>query len=276
MSPRSSPLYCLVFLLTFSSGIQAFNITRLLGQYPEFGAFNQYIIDSKLVGQINGRRTITVLAIDNSSIASISSRSKDAIKAIISTHVILDYYDEKKLMDLQGSSAILTTLYQASGIAIRRQGFINVAVFDGEVVFGSAVKGAPLNSKLVKTVATQPYNISVLQVTAPIIPPGIDAQSPWPAPGAETPLPHRKPKTPSTGDYDAAAESPEDAEAEAEAPTDAATPTPTPAPAPGPADKAADEDADDDGSKPHNGSTRTQMGLLESMVMGLVSLFVAL
>ncbi|KAI4337406.1 hypothetical protein L6164_015828 [Bauhinia variegata] len=272
MSSRSSSLLCVVVLLAVCSGVQGFNVTRLLGQYPEFSTFNQHITETKLADQINGRRTITVLALDNSAIGSISGRSKDSIKAIVSTHIILDYYDEKKLMNLQGSSAQLTTLYQTTGIAIRLQGFINVAIIgEGEIAFGSAVRGAPLNSKLVKTVTTQPYNISVLQVTEPIIPPGIDAQSPWPAPGAQTPLPHRKP--PPTRDEEVDAESP--AEAEAEAPISAA-PTTAPAPGPAPNDKPADDDGSADSAPPHGGSSRTHIGLAGSMIMGLFYLFVSL
>ncbi|MCH4805161.1 hypothetical protein MLE29_10800, partial [Pasteurella multocida] len=104
----------------------------------------------------NGRGTVTVLAVDNSSLSSISGRPKESIKAIISTHIVLDYFDEKKLNNLEDDEAQLTTLYQSSGKAQKLQGFINVVQSDNdEIIFGSAVQGAPLNAKLIETVTTQ-------------------------------------------------------------------------------------------------------------------------
>ncbi|KAF6136404.1 hypothetical protein GIB67_006644 [Kingdonia uniflora] len=76
-------------------------------------------------------------------------------------------------------SSLLTTLFQSSGVAMNEQGFINVTkTVSGEIEFGSAVKGAPLTSKLVKMVAAQPYNISVLQISSPIVPTGIENANP--------------------------------------------------------------------------------------------------
>ncbi|KAK4274367.1 hypothetical protein QN277_017596 [Acacia crassicarpa] len=279
MGPTGLLVYISV-LLAFFSATQAYNVTRLLGQYPEFGLLNQYINDSGLAGEINRRGTVTILAVDNSTLSSISGRSKDSIKAIVSTHVILDYYDEKKLMNIKNDSTTLTTLFQSSGIANDNQGHILAYnAGGGHFYFGSAVKGASLNAQFVKTVVTQPYNISVLQVSQPIIPPGIDAQSPWPAPGARTAFPPKK----HDGSSDTpAAESPsnDDDSAAADAPSDdvASSPSPSSAPAtaPGPADKsaAADEDSGSDSSS-SSSLTRVKMGLVGT-VMALASLLVAL
>lgn len=287
----SKGVVCLALLFTFSSAIEGYNVTRLLGQYPNLGLFNQYITEANLAGQINGRGTVTVLGVENGTLSSISGRSKDTIKAIISTHIILDYYDEKKLMNIKNDTTQLTTLYQSSGVASRQQGFVKVFnAGGGDFYFGSAVHGAPYNSQFVKTVTTQPYNISVLMVSQPIIPPGIDTQTPWPAPGAQTPLPSRKVGPPSPSPSDDAADSPDEASApDADADTDdmeAPSPSPSkkkkagsPAPAPGPADDAADTAADDDkdSSKPStsSGSTRFGMGMVGTS-MAFASLLVAL
>ncbi|KAI9097570.1 hypothetical protein K1719_025341 [Acacia pycnantha] len=283
MGPTGLLVYISV-LLAFSSATQAYNVTRLLGQYPEFGLLNQYIIDNGLAGEINRRGTITILAVDNSTLSSISGRSKDSIKAIVSTHVILDYYDEKKLMNIKNDSTTLTTLFQSSGIANDNQGFIlayNAA--GGHFYFGSAVKGASLNARFVKTVVTQPFNISVFQVSQPIIPPGIDAQSPWPAPGAHTAFPPKQDdgssdtpaaESPSNDDDSAAADAPSDDVASSPSPSSA--PATTPSDAPGPADNsaAADEDSGSDSSS-SSSLTRVKMGLVGT-VMALASLLVAL
>lgn len=271
MSPKSSSLLCLALLLALSSTIHAFDITKLLGQYPELGLFNQYITETKLADQINGRKTITILAVANSSLSSISGKSQDVIKAIISNHVILDYYDEKKIMSIQGSNNQLTTLYQASGKADKLQGFVNVDVVgEGEIAFGSAVKGAPMNAKLVKTVTTQPYDISVLQISEPIIAPGIDASSssssPKPAPAAKSPAPSKTPKTP-------AAESPKEAAAPVATPASApkaAAPAATPASSPA---AEAENAADAEASTPSSGASTSaiHMGVV-GVVMGLASL----
>ncbi|KAL3529009.1 hypothetical protein ACH5RR_008331 [Cinchona calisaya] len=128
------------FLLFYSS--DAFNITQFLGQYTNFSTFNNYLIQTQLADSINSRQTITILAVDNDNISPLSEKPADVLKDIISVHVILDYYDFEKLHHLPNKTAILTTLFQASGLATGQQGFLNVTVMTtGSVVFGSAVEG---------------------------------------------------------------------------------------------------------------------------------------
>jgi len=105
----------MALLLAFSSAIHGFDITKMLEEYPELSSFNKHITEAKLADQINSRNTITVLAVDNDGISSIAGKSPEVIKAIISTHIVLDYYDEKKLVEAQAASPQLTTLYQSSG-----------------------------------------------------------------------------------------------------------------------------------------------------------------
>ncbi|KAJ1425775.1 FAS1 domain [Sesbania bispinosa] len=210
MGSRTSPLLCLALLLAVSSA-HAFDITQLLGQYPEFSSFNKYLTETKLADQVNSRNTITVLVVENGALSAVSGKSPQAIKAIISSHVILDYFDEKKLMEAQGSSQQLTTLYQASGLAVDQQGFLKVAlVGEGEIAFGSAVSGAPVDVELVRTVTSEPYNISILQVSKPITFPGVDSQAPSPPSNAQS-QPPQGAKTPAQG----AAKAPQAAKAPA-------------------------------------------------------------
>ncbi|RYR05636.1 hypothetical protein Ahy_B06g085474 isoform A [Arachis hypogaea] len=191
MSFKSALFPHLALLILFFSASHAFDIAQMLSQYPEFSSFKKLLTDTKIVDQINSRKSVTVMVMDNAAMSAVAGKSPDTIKAILMTHVILDYYDERKLMLAQGSNVLLTTLYQTTGLAVNNQGFIKVAlVGEGEIAFGCAAPGSPLDVKLVQTVTTQPYDISILQVTKPIIWLGQDAAKPVPSQGAATsPIP---------------------------------------------------------------------------------------
>ncbi|KAK7320738.1 hypothetical protein VNO77_30484 [Canavalia gladiata] len=230
MSSRNSFL-CLTLLLAFCSSIHAFDITKILGENPEFSNFNRYLTETKLSEQINKRNTITMLVVGNGAISSIASKSPQAIKAIISTHVILDYFDEKRLKEAVGSKQPMTTLYQTSGLARNQEGYIKVAqTSGGSLAFGSAVSGAPIDSELGKVVMTEPYNISVLQISKPIIFPGVDSKNPdapSPTESAKAPVPSAKAPLPSSHGAEAPAPSTHE-DAKAPAPTKGAkAPAPT-------------------------------------------------
>ncbi|GAU15187.1 hypothetical protein TSUD_09250 [Trifolium subterraneum] len=266
MEFKSSSLLYLALFLTISSSIHAFNITELLGDKPDYANFNKYLNETKLVDQINKRNTITVLALSNDAMSTISGKSPEVTKAIMSTHVLLDYFDVKKLRQvIIGKGRPLTTLYQASGLAVNQQGFLKAALTgDGLIALGSAVPGAPKPySKIVQIVVSQPYNISILEVSSPIVAPGIDSQAPPPPPpveGAESP----------SSDEVIPPSPPEDVtDSPAEAPTpDAASPSLAPAPGPG------DEDAAD-AETHHSSSSRIIVGLVEA-VMCFASLLVVM
>lgn len=145
------------------------------------------------------------MAVDNAGISSLSGKSANELKKIMSVHVVLDYFDEEKLKKLSKKSSLLTTLFQSSGQAIGQQGFVNITdLSTGSIAFGSAVKGSTLGANLVKSVVAQPYNISVLQISSAIIPTGIDgstvnsstnstAKAPQVSPGPSKP-PTKSPK----------------------------------------------------------------------------------
>ncbi|XP_052119093.1 fasciclin-like arabinogalactan protein 14 [Arachis duranensis] len=179
MSFKSSLFPHLALFILYFSATHAFDIAQMLSQYPEFSSFKKFLTDTKIVDQINSRKSVTVMVMDNAAMSAVAGKSPDIIKAILMTHVILDYYDERKLMLAQGSNVLLTTLYQTTGLAVNNQGFIKVAlVGEGEIAFGCAAPGSPLDVKLVQTVTTQPYDVSILQVTKPIIWRGQDAAKP--------------------------------------------------------------------------------------------------
>jgi hypothetical protein len=265
----------LSFFLFFSSTTSAFNITRLLGKHPEFSHFNDYLTQTQLYAEINNRRTITVLAVENRALSSLSGNSLDVIKKTLSLHVVLDYFDVEKLKELSNKTALLTTLFQSSGVATSQQGFLNVTdLITGEVAFGSAVKGSSLNAHLVKSVAAQPYNISVLQISTPIIAPGFGAiispippsASPTEAPknaAVEAPTPSEKtpPESPVNAPTVATPEPADTPIPPSDAPSDATVPADAPmsdAPLSSPPSVGA---ADEAPSPSPSSGTRVAIGL---------------
>ncbi|KAL7114351.1 hypothetical protein ACP275_04G115700 [Erythranthe tilingii] len=257
MSPKLS-LFLSFFLVFHINANNAFNITQILGQYPDFSSFNTYLTQANLAGDINSRQTITVLVVENSNTSPLSGLSPDALKSILSVHVVLDYFDAPKIQKLSNTSTTVTTLFQASGLARGQQGFLNITHATADSIsFKSAVAGATTVSSLVKSVASQPYNISVLQVSNVIVPPeptnstsnNSTSSSPPPstapstAPSASKTPPPPPPTTVSPSKSPSAApptSSP--VPSASEAPTEAATPA---AASPGSAPTAADAPAAD-------------------------------
>ncbi|CAN6448182.1 unnamed protein product [Victoria cruziana] len=174
----TSPVFLLFFL--FISTATSFNITSILGNFPDFSVFNGYLTQTGLAVEINSRSPITVLATNNDAIAVLSQRNfqVDSIERILSLHVVLDYYDQNKLKQSAGRSSLLTTLFQTTGAATGQQGFLNATYLnDGDIVFGSGVRGSSLTSKFVKLITSEPRNLSVIQISSVIIPPGFENAS---------------------------------------------------------------------------------------------------
>jgi hypothetical protein len=171
--PSAASAYLLLLVAGLASSAASFNITRLLGEFSDFSTFNDLLSQTKLAEEINRRQTITVLAVDNGGAGDISSLPSDVQRKVMAMHVVLDYYDAAKLEAIRGTSATFTTLFQSSGQATDRTGFLNLTKRDdGDMVFGSAEPGAQQASRMVKSVASRPYNVSVIQVSAAIVPPG--------------------------------------------------------------------------------------------------------
>nr|GMC75295.1 fasciclin-like arabinogalactan protein 14 [Ipomoea batatas] len=181
------------------SSVAAINITTVLDQYPSFSTFNSYLSQTHLAEEINARQPpFTILVVDNSNIAPLSSMSAEMLKKTMSVHVILNYFDANKLHNLQGKSELATTLFQTTGNAAGNQGFLNITDFsDQEVGFLSLANGPALRSTMVKPVETRPYDLSVLQISNVIIPfdmanPGNSSTSPSSSP-VQTSSPTKSP-----------------------------------------------------------------------------------
>ncbi|CAL5054135.1 unnamed protein product [Urochloa decumbens] len=177
-----------------SSGNAGFNVTEILARYPEFKLFNLLLSKTRVAREINSRSSITVLVPDNSAVDWLLRRSarlaRSSLFELMSVHVILDYIDGAKLAALprggggSNPSTVLTTLFQTTGTARNRTGFLNVtaAPRGGAVVFISAAPGSLVSATFKRAVTARPYNISVLQISNFVVPPGIVTRPRPPAP----------------------------------------------------------------------------------------------
>ncbi|KAM3322915.1 fasciclin-like arabinogalactan protein 10 [Capsicum chacoense] len=180
-------LHIFLFILisvTVTVTVKAHNITAILNQFPEYSEFNSYLSQTKLADEINSRQTITVLALPNSAMSAVVGKHPlSVIKNVLSLHVLLDYFDGTKLHKISDGTTLSTTLYQTTGNANGNVGSVNITdLKGGKVGFGSAIPNSPLASTYTKSVKQIQYNISVLEISAPIIAPGILAA---PAPSGD-------------------------------------------------------------------------------------------
>ncbi|CAG7866104.1 unnamed protein product [Brassica rapa] len=178
MASSSRALSLLTFtlsLLAVLSTVSAHNITQILSESPEYSSFNSYLSQTKLADEINSRTTITLLVLNNGAMSSLAGKHPlSVVKNALSLLVLLDYYDPVKLHKISQGTTLTTTLYQTTGNAPGNLGFVNITdLKGGKVGFGSAAPGSKLASTYTKLVKQIPYNISVLEIDAPIIAPGI-------------------------------------------------------------------------------------------------------
>ncbi|KAE8802159.1 fasciclin-like arabinogalactan protein 3 [Hordeum vulgare] len=189
--PKLSLLVVLLVLLLPAAGNAAdappvgggFNVTEMLGKFPEFTLFNYLMAKTRVAKDINNRTSITVLAPVNADVDWLLRRSarlpRAALLELLSVHVVLDYYDAAKLAALprgRGAKPVLaTTLYQTFGPANGdKSGFLTITPApDGGAVFASAAPGAIVNATFKKAVIARPYNISILQISNFVVPPGV-------------------------------------------------------------------------------------------------------
>ncbi|KAK9068273.1 hypothetical protein SSX86_012384 [Deinandra increscens subsp. villosa] len=165
----------LLLALSLIAAVSAHNITDILLKFPEYSQFNNYLTQTKLNDEINLRETVTVLVLNNTILSQfVANQSLAVIKTALSIHILLDYFDRPKLLVIGGGSTITTTLYQTTGKAAGSTGFVNITDLAGKKVgFGSAATGSKLDALYERSVKQIPYSISVLEISSPIIAPGI-------------------------------------------------------------------------------------------------------
>ena len=171
----SQPILLFLALTALTATISAHNITDILSGLPEYSVYNGYLSQTKVADDINSRQTITVLVLSNAAMSALAAKHPlSVIKKALSLLVLLDYYDPPKLHQLSKGTTLSTTLYQTTGNAPGNLGFVNITdIQGGKVGFGSAAPGSKLDSSYTKSVKQIPYNVSVLEISAPIIAPGM-------------------------------------------------------------------------------------------------------
>lgn len=161
--------FAFLVLLSLQCSATAFNITKILAKFPEYSKFNHDLSRTKLADEINSRQTITVLALSNSNMDALSGLDLASLKRVLSLHVVLDFFDPKKLHEITNGTTLSTTLLQTTGTAPGNTGFINITDLKaGKVGFGLAAHGAKLDATYVKSVKQEGYNLSVIEVSKPI------------------------------------------------------------------------------------------------------------
>ncbi|KAK9922876.1 hypothetical protein M0R45_031316 [Rubus argutus] len=169
--PSTSLLLSLFFFFSHS---YAFNITNMLKDYHDFSTFNDYLTRTTLADQINKRQSLTIFVVDNGGMGSVTGKSMDMVRKVLSLHVALEYFDTSKLQHLpKDQPTLMTTLLQANGQATDQQGFLKATIngnSSGGGVSISSASSSDQSAHVVKSVVSQPYNISVIQISNAIVP----------------------------------------------------------------------------------------------------------
>ncbi|KAG1327445.1 fasciclin-like arabinogalactan protein 2 [Cocos nucifera] len=160
------------------------NITKILADHPEFSTFNHYLTATHLAGEINRRKTITVLVVSNAGMAPLLDKhlSLYTLKNVLSLHVLVDYFGAKKLHQLNGGAAASSTLFQATGSAPGTAGFVNITNHRaGRVSFAAVDAGNAPPVNFVKSIKEISYDIAVIQISSVLSSPEAEAPTPAPA-----------------------------------------------------------------------------------------------
>ncbi|KAH7664633.1 FAS1 domain-containing protein [Dioscorea alata] len=154
---------------------EAHNITAVLESLPDYSIYNNYLTNTKLADEINSKETVTCLVLPNAAMATLASKGSPAdIKRALSLLILLDYFDPSKLHNLGGGSTYTTTLLQTTGTVTGTQGFVNITdARGGKVSFSSAVPGSKPDAVYTKSIKEIPYSLSVLEISDPIVYPGL-------------------------------------------------------------------------------------------------------
>ncbi|KAI3697701.1 hypothetical protein L6452_30798 [Arctium lappa] len=222
-----SLLLSILLLWSLLSTASTLDITKILDQHPDYAVFNQLLTKTHVAQEINKRKSITVLAVPNGAMSGIASQDEDSLKVIMKIHVVLDYYDSSKIKNIKNSTT-LTTLYQTTGSASKEEGFLKVKKENNDIKLTSAVSGSSVSARVSKVVTSIPSDLSIVEVSNAIMPPGLDGSPISPTPSSSsmsdsspspTPAKHKKakPSSPSPSHDDSSP-----------APSDSDTPAPSP------------------------------------------------
>lgn len=169
-----------------ASAAEGYNITKILGENPEYSQFNKLLTETRLAADINKRRTITVLVVANGDMGDLASsgRTLQTKRHMLQLHVLVDYYGGKKLHQLAHGVTACSSMFQESGAAPGMSGYVNITQRRGGKVTFTAEDAADSSSpsSYVKTVKEIPYDLAVLQIDSVLASPEAEAPVAAPAP----------------------------------------------------------------------------------------------
>ncbi|RRT65555.1 hypothetical protein B296_00032856 [Ensete ventricosum] len=140
--------------LAFSSSPRLRHVKEILDPYSNYSAFTKYLTDLKLVDMINSRPIITILVVDNTTIAPISPRWQDQ-------NCYLRPHSPRLLRPLH----LRPKPQPVCPLPHLVDGSMNVTELPSEhMVLWWAVLDTPLNSNLINVIGASLFNLSVLQI----------------------------------------------------------------------------------------------------------------
>ncbi|CAL1376986.1 unnamed protein product [Linum trigynum] len=169
-------LTLLSFLFLAAAGsCLAFNVTQVLGPLRQFSTFSNYLAQVGVVGMMTNLKNVTILAVDNANMGSISGKSREEIKRVMTMHVIPEYYDLDRLRSLENGTALIRTIYVLTGKARGKDGMLLVTKRGkgGRISFASAIlpRSKPSTVTLLRSVVVPSLNVSIFQVSGVIVSP---------------------------------------------------------------------------------------------------------
>ncbi|CAI0421014.1 unnamed protein product [Linum tenue] len=170
---NSIHLALLSFLFLAAVGsCSAFNVTQVLGPLRQFSTFSNYLAQVGVVGMMTNLKNVTILAVDNANMGSISGKSREEIKRAMTMHVIPEYYDLDRLRSLENGTALIRTIYVLTGLARGKDGMLLVTKRGkgGRISFASAIlpRSKPSTVTLLRSVVVPSLNVSIFQVSGVI------------------------------------------------------------------------------------------------------------
>ncbi|BBN18517.1 hypothetical protein MPTK1_8g03130 [Marchantia polymorpha subsp. ruderalis] len=171
-----------VLLLSWMAVASAFNITLMLNARPSLSAMNQLLTSSGVAAEINSRTSLTLCAVSNpvlqAFVATVPNVDSGEVADLLRYHVFLQYLDIPELKQIvPGSPSTVTTLLQTTGRTAGNDGSVNI-YYDGTAIqVGLPDITAPPNATILSSIASIPYNISIVQCDKVLVPPGFGTRA---------------------------------------------------------------------------------------------------
>jgi uncharacterized surface protein with fasciclin (FAS1) repeats len=155
------------------------NVTTVLAPFPNFADFVRLLASTPVAGELDGRSSLTLLAVPNANLpqspAAFAATAGADIADVLRYHVLLEYLAPSDLARLPASGKLVTTLFQTTGRAPSDLGAVNLTSgANSTVMICSPAPASASNATVLGAVTEVPYNISVLAVGALIVPSGFD------------------------------------------------------------------------------------------------------